>query len=60
MISVADNFEHSYPQLKNACISEQKCVHVVAWGRVNGVESSSKKYQIQFSDAQPQVTDKKL
>ena len=60
VFAVADSLEDSYPQLKNAWFGEQKCLHVDAWARVNGVESAGKKYQIQFSDAQPQVTDKKL
>lgn len=58
--AVADSLEDSYPQLKHAWFGEQKGLHIDAWARLNGVESAGKKYQIQFSDAQPQVTDEKL
>jgi hypothetical protein len=57
VFAVADSLEESYPQLKNAWFGEQKGLHIDAWARLNGVESRGKKYQIQFSDAQPQVTD---
>ncbi len=60
VFAVADSLEESYPQLKNAWFGEQKGLHIDAWMQVEGVESAGKKYQIQFSDAQPQVTDEKL
>ena len=60
VFAVADSLEDSYPQLKHAWFGEQKGLHIDAWARLNGVESRGKKYQIQFSDAQPQVTDEKL
>ena len=60
VFAVADSLEDSYPQLKNAWFGEQKGLHIDAWMQVNGVESGGKKYQIKFSDAQPQVTDEKL
>jgi len=60
VFAVADSLEESYPQLKNAWFGEQKGLHIDAWTQVNGVESAGRKYQIQFSDAQPQVTDEKL
>ena len=60
VFAVADSLEESYPQLKNAWFGEQKGLHIDAWTQVNGIECRGKKYQIQFSDAQPQVTDAKL
>ena len=60
VFAVADSLEDSYPQLKHAWFGEQKGLHIDAWMQVNGVESGGKKYQIKFSDAQPQVTDEKL
>ena len=60
VFAVADSLEDSYPQLKHAWFGEQKGLHIDAWARLNGVESRGKKYQIQFGDAQPQVTDEKL
>ena len=60
VFAVADSLEESYPQLKNAWFGEQKGLHIDAWMQVEGVESAGKKYQIQFSDAQPQAEDEKL
>jgi hypothetical protein len=60
VFAVGDSLEDTYTQLKNAWFGEQKGLHIDAWARVNGVESAGKKYQIQFSDAQPQVADQKL
>ena len=60
VFAVADSLEDSYPQLKNAWFGEQKGLHIDAWMQVEGVESAGKKYQIQFSDAQPQAEDEKL
>ena len=60
VFAVADSLEDSYPQLKNAWFGEQKGLHIDAWMQVECVESAGKKYQIQFSDAQPQAEDEKL
>ena len=60
VFAVADSLEESYPQLKNAWFGEQKGLHIDAWTQVNGIECRGKKYQIQFSDAQPQAEDEKL
>ena len=60
VFAVGDSLEDTYTQLKKAWFGEQKGLHIDAWARVNGVESVGKKYQIQFSDAQPQVADQKL
>ena len=60
VFAVADSLEDSYPQLKNAWFGEQKGLHIDAWMQVNGIECRGKKYQIQFSDAQPQAEDEKL
>ena len=60
VFAVGDSLEDTYTQLKNAWFGEQKGLHIDAWAQVNGVESAGKKYQIQFSDAQPKVADEKL
>ena len=60
VLAVGDSLEDVYPQLKNAWFGEQKGLHIDAWAQMNGVECEGQKYQIQFSNAQPNSSEQKL
>ena len=60
VLAVGDTLEEVYPQLKNAWFGEQKGLHIDAWHKLKGFEFENKKYQIHFSDAQPQLVEPKL
>ena len=60
VLAVGDTLQEVYPQLKNAWFAEQKGLHIDAWAQINGVEFESKKYQIHFSNAQPNQAEQKL
>ena len=60
VLAVGDSLENVYPQLKQAWFGEQKGLHIDAWSQMNGVEFEGVKYQIQFSNAQPNSSEQKL
>ncbi len=60
ILAVGDSLEEVYPQLKNAWFGEPQGLHIDAWHQLHGVEFENKKYQINFTDAQPNQTDVKL
>ena len=60
VLAVGENLKETYPQLKNAWFGEQKGLHIDAWAEINGLEFEGKKYQIQFTDAQPRPEEQKL
>ncbi len=60
VLAVGDTLPEIYPQLKNAWFAEQKGLHIDAWAQINGVEFEGKKYQIHFSNAQPNQAEQKL
>ena len=59
VLAVGDTLPEIYPQLKNAWFAEQKGLHIDAWAQINGVEFEGKKYQIHFSNAQPNQAEQK-
>ena len=60
ILAVGEKLEETYPQLKNAWFGEQKGLHIDAWAQIKGVEFEGKKYQLKFTDAQPNPSDQKL
>ena len=60
ILAVGETLEETYDQLRNAWFGEQKGLHIDAWAKINGVEHLGKSYKIQFSQAQPKLTDPKL
>lgn len=60
VLAVGDSLEAVYPQLKNAWFGEQKGLHIDAWMKVSGLEFENKKYQIHWSNAQPNASEQKL
>ena len=60
VLAVGDTLEDIYPQLKNAWFGEQKGLHIDAWSKVKGIDVDGEKYQIQFTDAAPNLNDQKL
>ncbi len=60
VLAVGNSLEEVYPQLKNAWFGEPQGLHIDAWHQLHGVEFENKKYQINFTDAQPNQTDVKL
>lgn len=60
VLAVGDTLEEIYPQLKNAWFGEQKGLHIDAWHKLQGLEFENKKYQIQFTNAQPKASEPKL
>lgn len=60
VLAVGDSLEAVYPQLKNAWFGEQKGLHIDAWMKVSGLEFENKKYQIQWSNTQPNASEQKL
>ena len=60
VLAVGDSLEEVYPQLKNAWFGEPQGLHIDAWHQLHGVEFENKKYQINFTDAQPNQADAKL
>ncbi len=60
VLAVGDSLEDIYPQLKSAWFGEQKGLHIDAWMKVSGLEFENKKYQIQWSNAQPNASEQKL
>ena len=60
VLAVGDSLEETYPQLKQVWFGEQKGLHIDAWAQMNGVEFEGEKYQIQFSNAQPNSSEQKL
>ena len=60
VLAIGDSLEEVYPQLKQAWFGEQKGLHIDAWAQINGVEFEGEKYQIQFSNAQPNSSEQKL
>ncbi|WP_407308109.1 DUF1543 domain-containing protein [Acinetobacter sp.] len=60
VLAVGETLEDTYSQLKNAWFGEQEGLHIDAWAQINGVEFEGEKYQIQFSNAQPNPSEQKL
>ena len=60
VLAVGDSLEDVHPQLKQVWFGEQKGLHIDAWAQINGVEFEGEKYQIQFSNAQPNSSEQKL
>lgn len=60
VLAVGDSLEEVYPQLKNAWFGEQQGLHIDAWQKLQTLVFENKKYQIHFTDAQPNVSDQKL
>lgn len=60
ILAVGDSIEEVYPQLKTAWFGEQKGLHIDAWAKINGVEFEGKKYQIRFSNVQPNQSEQRL
>lgn len=60
VLAVGETLQEVYPQLKHAWFGEQQGLHIDAWAQIQGLEFENKKYQIHFSDAQPNQADQRL
>ena len=60
VLAVGESLEEITPQLKHAWFGEQQGLHIDAWHQLHGLEFENKKYQIHFTDAQPNSSDAKL
>lgn len=60
VLAVGDSLEEIHPQLKNAWFGELAGLHIDAWVQIHGVEFEHKKYQIHFSNVQPNQSEQKL
>lgn len=60
VLAVGDSLEEIHPQLKNAWFGELAGLHIDAWAQIHGVEFEHKKYQIHFSNVQPNQSEQKL
>lgn len=60
VMAIGESLSELTPQLKQAWFGELKGLHIDAWAQISGVQSQGVNYQIQFSDATPSASDKKL
>ncbi|OTG67323.1 DUF1543 domain-containing protein [Acinetobacter silvestris] len=60
VLAIGDSLEDIYPQLRQAWFAEQDGLHIDAWAQINGVEFEDTKYQIHFTDTQPNPSEQKL